>query len=460
MSETPSVLVVGGGLAGLAAACELAEAGLRVSLLERRPFLGGRVYSYVDKRSGLEVDNGQHVFLGCCTEYIRFLRRLGVRHQAHLQRRLRLRVIDKVWGESLLESGPLPPPLHLLPSLLRFRSLSPAEKALAVYAFAQVRSLDRARHPELDDLTFREWLERRRQSPNAIRSLWNLIVQPTLNDDASRVSAELALMVFQEGFLRSRGGGNVGWAKVGLSVLLAEAARRYIEERGGEVRLGVRMEALEIENGSVARALLPGGELVADHYLLAVPVEGLLSLLPATLRREPFFARARRIETSPIVNVHLWYDRPVWEGDFAAFLNTPLQWAFNKSKLWGQEGDGQYIDISLSGAHEFAGMPAAEIIELFTKEVQSLFPAARGAEVKRALVVKQQDATFSPRPGIAGLRPTQRTPIDNLFLAGDWTDTGWPATMESAVRSGLSAARGVLQAMGREARGREVIGVG
>ncbi len=413
MSERPSVLVVGGGLAGLAAACDLAEAGLAVTLVEKRPFLGGRAYSYIDRRSGLEVDNGQHVFLGCCTGYICFLKRLGVYDRAHLQKRLRVPVIDKVWGQSVLEASPLPPPLHLLPSLLRFRSLSPAEKALAAYAFARVRSVDRARHPELDGITFEAWLRERRQSAHAIRSLWNLIVQPTLNDDASRVSADLALMVFQEGFLRSRDGANVGWAKVGLSALLAEAARRYIEERDGRVLTGVGLAGVEPVDGALGRALLEDGELAADFCVLAVPPQSLAELLPAVLREDPFFARVSQIQTSPIVNVHLWFDRPVWEGTFAAFLNTPLQWAFNKTRLWGQEGDGQYIDISLSGAHEFAEMRAAEVIDLFVKEARALFPAARGAEVKRALVVKQRDATFAARPGIAALRPAQRTPLQN-----------------------------------------------
>ena len=456
MNERPSVAIAGGGLAGLSAACDLVDAGFRVTLLEKRPFLGGRAYSYRDRSSGIEVDNGQHVFLGCCTEYIGFLKRLGVYRNAHLQKRLRVRVIDKVWGRSVLRSSALPVPLHLLPSLLRFRSLSPAEKLLAGYGFAQVRSLDRARHPELDDITFAEWLRRRRQSPNAIRSLWNLIIQPTLNEDISTVSADLALMVFQEGFLRSRNGANVGWAKVGLTSLLGEAARRYIEERGGEVRTGAALSGVEAEGGAVSGMMTEAGPLTADVYLLAVPPEKLLSLLPASLRRDAFFAPASRIQRSPIVNVHLWYDRQVWDGDFAAFLNTPLQWAFNKSRLWGQEGEGQYIDISLSGAHHFAAIPAAETIQLFTKEMQALFPAARGARLKRALVVKQRDATFAPLPGIRALRLSQQTPLSNLFLAGDWTDTGWPATMESAVRSGRLAARAAVRAAGREASGREL----
>jgi squalene-associated FAD-dependent desaturase len=448
----PTAVVAGGGLAGLTAACELADAGFAVTLLEKRPFLGGRAYSYTDKASGLTVDNGQHVFLGCCTEYIRFLERLGVRDAVHLQKRFRVPVIDKVWGESVLRADDLPPPSHLLRSLLGFSSLSPGEKAMAGWALSQIMLTDRARRPELDDITFEEWLLARRQSPRAIRSLWNLIILPTLNTDISRASADLALMVFQEGFLRSRHGANIGWAKVGLSELLGDAARRYIESRDGEVRLGVGVASVKVESGRVTRMLTDGGELSADAYLLALPSESVLEALPAVLRGDPFFSRIERLTTSPIVNVHLWYDRPVWNRSFAAFLNTPAQWIFNKSKLWDQTGDGQYLDISLSGADQFVDKPSADILQFFTKELFALLPASRGAELKHALVVKQRDATFAGVPGSRRLRPTQATPVPNLFLAGDWTATGWPATMESAVRSGLLAASDASRTLPRYAR--------
>jgi squalene-associated FAD-dependent desaturase len=446
----PSVAVAGGGLAGLVAACDLADAGYAVTLFEKRPFLGGRAYSYTDKSSGLTVDNGQHVFLGCCTEYVGFLERLGVRDAVHLQKRFRVPVIDKVWGESLLAAANLPPPLHLLPSLLRFRSLSPGEKALAGWALSQIQLTDRASHPELDDITFEEWLLARKQSPHAIRSLWNLIVLPTLNGDASRVSADLALMVFEEGFLRSRHGANVGWAKVGLSELLAGAARRYIEEHGGELRLEDGIRSVEVEGGQVSRLRSESGEVTADAYVIALPVESVLDVLPDTVREDAFFARIGRIGTSPIVNVHLWYDRPVWGRGFAAFLNTPVQWVFNKSKLWDENGAGQYLDISLSGAHDFIDLPSSELIQLFTKEMFALLPETRGAELVRSLVVKQREATFDAVPGVGALRPTQATPLPNLFLAGDWTQTGWPATMESAVRSGQLAAGAVIREASRE----------
>jgi squalene-associated FAD-dependent desaturase len=444
MSEPRTAIVIGGGLAGITAACELADAGVRVTLLEKRPFLGGRAYSYRDGRSGVEVDNGQHVFLGCCSEYIRLLKKLGVWEKVHLQKQMRVPVIDKVWGESVLAASALPPPLHLMPSLLRFKSISPREKLLAAYAFSHIRSTGRAAHPELDRISFGEWLQRRRQSPRAIRSLWNLIVQPTLNDDVWRVSADLALMVFQEGFMRSRDGANVGWAKVGLSTLLGGAAKRYIEARGGEVRTGTGVDGLDVESGGAARVLAEGGEMTAEAVVLALTAKDALGTLPPAVADDPFFARARSITDSPIVNVHLWYDRPVWERSFAAFLNTPLQWAFNKTRLHKLDGRGQYLDISLSGARDLVDLPGEQIISTFRKEVDALMPAARGAQLEHSLVVKQRDATFAAAPGVAALRPTQRTPVRGLYLAGDWTDTGWPATMESAVRSGAMAARECL----------------
>lgn len=444
----PTVAIAGGGIAGLTAACDLADSGYAVTLLEKRPFLGGRAYSYADA-SGVTVDNGQHVFLGCCTEYIRFLGRLGVRDAVHLQKRFRVPVVDKVWGESVLSASDLPPPAHLLPSLLRLRSLSPGEKALAGWALSQIQLTNRAHHPELDDITFEDWLLARKQSPRAIRSLWNLIVLPTLNGDISRVSADLALLVLQEGFLRSRHGANVGWAKVGLTELLARAAQRYIEDRGGEARISEGMLSVDTDDGGeVARLRTDSGYVSADAYILALPVESVLEALPKAVSRDPFFSRIGRIQTSPIVNVHLWYDRPVWDRGFAAFLNTPVQWVFNKSKLWRQSGPGQYLDISLSGARDFIDLPSAEILQIFSKEMFALLPQTRGAELVRSLVVKQRDATFDAVPGIKRLRPTQATPLRNLFLAGDWTQTGWPATMESAVRSGQMAAREVIRRAG------------
>lgn len=445
----PSALVAGGGLAGITAACGLTDAGYRVTLVEKRPFLGGRSYSYTDNRTGETVDNGQHVFLGCCTEYIRLLERLGVRDKAYLQPRLRVPVVDRSRGTSVLSAVNLPPPLHLLPSLLRFKSLTPAEKASAGWALAQIQAMDRSKHPELDSITFAEWLREKGQSENAVRSLWNLITLPTLNGDIAEVNADLGIMVFQEGFLASRTGANVGWSRVGLSELIGEAARRYIEDRGGEVRVGEGVRSVTADDGRIASVVTEQAEITVDAVVLALDPGSLPGILPQSLAGDPFFARIWRLEPSPIVNVHLWYPPgAAWGRVFATFLGTPVQWLFNKTRLAGNRSPDAplYLDVSLSGATQWLDMPNAALVDQFKRELASIIPSLEGFEPDRALVVKQRYATFGAKPGVAALRPPQQTPVAGLFLAGDYTDTGWPATMESAVRSGALAADAVQKA--------------
>ncbi|HXG42494.1 MAG TPA: hydroxysqualene dehydroxylase HpnE [Dehalococcoidia bacterium] len=443
------VIVIGGGLAGLAAACDLADAGLAVTVLERRPFLGGRAYSFLDGRSGHEADNGQHVFLRCCREYIAFLDRLGVLEHTRLQPRLHLRVIDKLTGTSVLRASKAPPPLHLLGSFLRYRPLSLGEKLSAAYALFRLNALDRSRHPELDDVPFAEWLRAHGQSRHIMRVFWDLIVRPTLNEELEAVSTDLAAMVFQVGFLRDAEAAAIGYSRVGLSTLLEGAVRSYLARRGSEVRTGAAVRGLAVTDGRATGVVLEGGEvLTGDAVVAAVPPDALLALLPSALAGDPFFRRLAEFHFSPIVNVHLWYERPVMRHEFAAFLNSGLQWVFNKTLMWGQAGALQHLDISLSAAHLWAEWPGRDLIEVMSKEVAAFFPAARTQTPAYALVVKQPQATFSPRPGVRRLRPGPVTSLQGLFLAGDWTDTGWPATMESAVRSGRAAAEAVLSTIG------------
>lgn len=442
------VVIVGGGLAGLAAACDLADAGLQVTVLEKRPFLGGRAYSFLDGRSGHEADNGQHVFLRCCREYISFLDRLGVLGHTSLQPRLRLRVIDKLTGTSVLRAGKAPPPLHLVGSFLRYRPLSLGEKLLAAYALFRLHSLDRSRHPELDRVPFGEWLRAHGQTRHIARVFWDLIVRPTLNEELDNASTDLAAMVFQAGFLHDARASAIGYSRVGLSTLLEGAVKDYLAARGGQVRTGTAVRRVIAAGGRAAGVALEGGEtLPADAVIAAVPPDALLPLLPDGLADEPFFRRFRQFQFSPIVNVHLWYERPVAGILFAAFLNSSLQWLFNKSRMWGQTGQVQQLDISLSAAYDWADWPGRDLIEVMGKEVAAFFPEARTASLAHALVVKQPQATFAPRPGVRALRPGPTTPLPGLFLAGDWTDTGWPATMESAVRSGRAAAACLLEQM-------------
>ena len=441
-SRSSTVLVLGGGLSGLSAACHLLDNGYRVSLIEKRPFLGGRAFSFKDEESGVEVDNGQHVFMGCCHYYIDFLKKIGAYKNAFMQDRLHLEVIgrDKV---ATLSSRPQLGDLHLLPSFLGYMHLNIKERLQALNALLSIKRIDRLAHAEeLDGQSFYQWLRKHHQSERAIRNLWNLIILPTLNEDVHTASALMAIMVFQEGLLKSPKEATIGLSKVGLTSLAGEPAARYIEERGGGLVMGTAATSIQIDQGKVQGIEVAGGSLfVADYYVSALPFDILTQLLPTEVAQDSFFSRASKLDFAPIVGVHLWYDRHVMDGDMAGFVDSPLQFIFNKSRIQGQnDGPGQYLCISLSGAWPYNEMSKSEVRDLFVREMEAHFPRAKGAKLERVLVVKQPQATFRSVPGSGSHRLPQRTPIPNLFVAGEWTDTGWPSTMEGAVRSGTMAA--------------------
>ena len=436
------VVVIGGGLAGMAAACHLADRGHPVVLLEKRRFLGGRAFSFPAPDTGQETDNGQHVFLGCCTFYIEFLRSLGALRNTHLQDTLSVPVLDPAGRRGVLRSAALPAPLHMLPSLLAYPHLSWTDKLRVLYGGLRVRLANRTRDAStLEHETFAEWLKRHHQSDEAIDRFWNLVVLPTLNDDASQVSASMGLKVFQEGVLRSRESGSMGYSKVGLSELVSDGAIDYLSARGGEVVLGAGVQELAIDDGRVCGVRTSRGSIEGDWYVLALPSHDLASVLPPDLNSNGFFSLAHELTYSPIVNVHVWYDRPVMEDEFAGFVDSPLQWVFNKTRMQGDNGEsGQYVCISLSGAWQYADIPRQRLGEMFLEEMARVFPRARDAHVERLLVVRQPRATFRSVPGASEFRLPVTTPIENLFLAGEWVDTDWPGTMEGAVRSGRAAA--------------------
>ena len=444
-----SVAVLGGGLSGLSAALRSLKHGFQVTLVEKRPFLGGRAYSFRDSREGVEVDNGQHVFMGCCRYYHDYLRDVGATGDTYLQPRLRTEVVlDGKTG--VISSSALPGRLHLLPSLVGYPHLGVKDKALVIFGLLKIRFTDRAKHHgQLDNQSFYEWLRRSRQSERAIRNLWNLIILPTLNDDVRHVSADMALMIFQEGLLSGPNDAAIGISRVGLTSLNGEPAARRIQERGGVLQMEKAVRSLLVKDGHVSGVELSDGTILkTDAYVSALPFDVLLEVLPEEVSADPFFSRAKALRSAPIVGVHLWYDRPIMVQDFVAFLNSPVQWVFNKSRIQGDDsGPGQYIFISLSGAWEFVDRPKEEIADLFTQEMARLFPKARDARVQRLLVVKEPKATFRSEPGAQRRRLPQQTPITNLFLAGEWTDTGWPSTMEGAVRSGVFAADKVAATM-------------
>ncbi len=446
------VVILGGGIAGIAAALELLDAGRSVTLVESRNFLGGRAFSFTDTNTGVALDNGQHVIVGCCAEFIAFLDRLGVRDRWFLQERLRIPVFSRNGKRGDLAASRLPSPLHLLPSFLAYPHLSLSDKLRALWGMARARFTNRDAL-ELEDVTFYQWLRGNGQPERAINNLWNLVVEPTLNDNVREVSAAMGLMIVQEGMLSSVSSGNLGYARGDLLASIGEPARRMLEERGATLLLGDAVRGLEVslepkgggECGSVAAVELASGRrVVGGEFVSALPFSALLRLLPPEVAGLEFFTRIGRLEWSPILNVHVQYDRPVMDLPFCALVDSPLQWVFNRNAIAGDPtGGGQLVTISVSAAWDFIGLPREELAPMFLAEMAAAFPAAGEASVLNVTVVKQREATFRCLPGAGRLRPDPVTPLSNLFLAGEWTNTGWPSTMEGAVRSGQQAARAV-----------------
>jgi squalene-associated FAD-dependent desaturase len=448
------VAVAGGGLAGLSAGCELAELGHQVTVFEKRPFAGGKTYSFVDRESGEEVDNGQHVFMGCTTEYVAFLRRLGTLGLTRRQQRLSVPVFDANGrNRSVLRAMPLPSPLHLAWSFARFRHLSLADRARAGLLLARIWRMSAAAREALDNVSFGEWLRGHGQSAAAIRGFWDFTLVPTLNCRSDEASAAAALFVLQEGFLASSRSAAIGLPAVGLSELHVRPAVDFITKRGGTVLTGSTIAAVTEAGGRATGVSLADGAVEPfDAVVLAVPHTQVAGLLPPSLAGQAPFDSLAAIPTAPIINLHLWYDRPVAPWAFAAFAGSELQWVFNRSRLdRAPRGSGAHMVVSLSAAGPYMALSRTELREHFVPLVERALPASRAARLLHFTAIKEPEATFVPAPGL--VRPGPGTPLPNLVLAGAYTATGWPATMESAVRSGLNAARALHVTCGVRHRG-------
>lgn len=440
-------VVVGGGLAGVTAALQLADAGVGVTLLEGRPRLGGLAFSF--RRNDLSVDNGQHVYLRCCTAYRWFLDRVDGAHLAPLQDRLDVPVLDvaPARGPRLgrLRRTSLPVPLHLAAGLATYPHLSLAERASVGRAALALGKLDPA-DPALDGIDFATWLGRHGQSRRTIEALWDLVGVATLNATAPNASMGLAAMVFKTGLLSEPGAADIGWARVPLGDLHDTLARKALDSAGVRTELSTRVRRISRVGPGRWQVDVAGEQLDADTVVLAVPQREAHSLLPEGALDDP--DRLLDIGTAPILNIHVVYDRKVLRRPFFAALGTPVQWVFDRTEASGLRG-GQYLALSQSAAEDEIDEPVAVLRERYLPELERLLPAARGAGVSDFFVTRERTATFAPAPGVGRLRPGACTRAPGLYLAGSWTATGWPATMESAVRSGFSAAGAALSALGR-----------
>ena len=488
LSAGASVAIVGGGLAGLAAACALSDSGYRVTLFERRPYLGGRASSYQHPGTGEVVDNCQHVLLGCCTNLLDFYRRTNTTDRVRWYRELVF--IEPGGRQSVIRPSALPAPFHTAPSFMGASSLTLGDK----FAISRAMLALAGDLPDDNGEPFLAWLQRHHQTPRAIERFWKVVLVSALNEDLDCVSSRYAAQVFRESFLKSAAAGVMGVPTVPLTDLYS-AAGDYIQARGGQVMLRSSVESLRMTGDKVALTV-GGAEVLSDYVVLAVPFNVVAVLLPeepvsrnqvskvsdvsevSKTSSSTWFETSETSETtetlrlrdqlshftsSPITGIHLWFDREITTLENAVLLDRTIQWMFNKSRIHqrdrvphisplledvGGKTVGSYLELVVSSSKSLVDKSKSEIEELALRELAEFFPQVREAKLVKSTVIKEVHATYSPAPGLDQYRPPNQTPWPRLFLAGDWTATGWPATMEGAVRSGYLAAEALTSASG------------
>lgn len=441
------VTIVGGGVAGLAAACALADSGYQVRLLERRPYVGGRASSYEHPGAGEVIDNCQHILLGCCTNLIDLYQRLGVQDEIFWSGVITF--LEPGGRRSRLAASSLPAPLHTAASFLGAKCFSLSDKltiARGILGFLRGTPLD-------GEENFAQWLVRHRQTARAIQRFWHPVLASALNEDPEHISVRYAAKVFREAFLFSARGGRMGIPRLPLSELYGRAIA-YIETRGGEVCLRASADGFE-RRGDQWMVRSGDDVFASDKLVFALSFEALAKLLPLMPRNAESDALNVNLEQfhhSPITSVHLWFDREITELTHAALLDTTIQWMYNKSKLHAgsDEEQGSYLELVISASKGLVPMQRQEIIDLAVRELALFFPIVNQAVLVKAAVTKEVRATYSIRPLLDRVRPGSRSPWLDVYLAGDWTATGWPSTMESGVRSGYLAAEAVASDDGDE----------
>ncbi|MDP9055413.1 MAG: hydroxysqualene dehydroxylase HpnE [Acidobacteriota bacterium] len=431
----PRVAVIGGGLAGLASAVALGSAGFEVDIHEARNFPGGRATSWPASANDAEViDNCQHVLLRCCVNLLDLYRRLGVEEKIRFHREFHF--IEPGGRTSILKRGLLPAPAHFFGSFLKLKFLTAADKISIARAMNAIPRELRSRS-DLDRITMLEWLQEKRQTGPAIERYWRQVLVSAVNEEPDRMAAAHGFQVFWLGMIARGDSYEMGIPDVPLRELYNESSLA----RAGAVRIRHRaaVTAIEIAANAVSAIVTADGTHQADYYISALPFEKLRPLLPELSVPWDAFTH------SPITGIHLWFDRPVTSLPHATLLDRTIQWMFNKS-------EGRYIQTVVSASRSLLEMPRQQIIDLAVRELGEFFPAVKEARLEKAQVIKEVRATFSAIPGLEALRPVAKTAYPNFFLAGDWTRSGWPATMEGAVRSGYLAAEAVAVASGLSAR--------
>jgi squalene-associated FAD-dependent desaturase len=453
-------LIIGGGFAGLAAGVALAGAGRRVRLLEQSRHLGGRARSFRDAATGSVLDNGQHILMGCYHRTLNFLETIGTLDRVRFQPQMTVHFLERGERRSVLRCPGLPSPWHLLGGVLVSNAFSWREKRDVLKLG---RALQRGRREaqgssgashgsnSIERMTVEDWLQSLGQSERVRRNFWDLLCIAAMNEDPKIASAAIFARVLGLAMFQSPADSRIGVPIAGLSDCYTDAAASYIHARGGQVELGKGVRAVLSSGGTVKGVRLADGEVIeAKEVVSASPWYMLARILPVEIARHPFFAGIKALRPAPIISIYLWFDRPVTDLDFVGLRGTTIQWLFNKSSILSGSECGpsasklSYVSLVISGAHDHISRTQADLASTAINELAELMPEIRAAKLLRSLVIKEPFATFSPVAGVEPLRPPSRTPVRGLYLAGDWTATGLPATIEGAVESGYTAAEAIL----------------
>jgi squalene-associated FAD-dependent desaturase len=447
-----TVTVIGAGVAGMSAACALAEAGFRVQLVERRGYLGGRASSYLHPGVEEVIDNCQHVLFGCCTNLIGFYRRIWVADKIHWTTDMTM--IEPGGKRSRLgpfKLGPLrlPAPLHGMPSLLFAHAFSFADKLALTRAF---RAMMKPRALDYSQESLGDWLRRHKQTEGAMNRFWRLVIASALNADVENIAVHYAAKVIRELFMNSPEAGSMGMSSVPLSELYT-GVEKFLARHGSSIHYNTNVESLVWDEALMQWSVAArAGVLTSDYVVLALPFEAMGKMLPSLPSVDGAQTLAKQIaqlQHWPICSVHLWFDREITDLDHAVLLDREIHWMYNKSRLqpWRQL-KGSYLELVVSASREFAALSREQAIEQSLKELAEFFPTIKEAKLEKAVLIKEVRATFGVPPGIDTARPSAKSPWPNLFLAGDWIATGWPSTMESGVRSGHRAAEAICRVTG------------
>jgi len=460
MVSKPTVIVMGGGVAGIATAIFLRELGYQVTLVEGRKFLGGRAFSYVRKDSSVPIDNGQHIILGCCEYFLNFIEKIDSLCHWNFQSRLNIPIRNKNGKRWYLKTSFLPYPLHFLSSLITYRMISFWDKINIARAIL-ISKLTDVSNMNISDMSFYDWLKSHHQSERAIKNFWEFLIKPVVNDSLQNVDASVGLMFVNVGLLGSKDSAKIACSTKGLTETIGKPSEDYLKRLGCNIYFGSFVKYLEVSDGRISAVHLNSGKILRSSLIVsALPFDSLAQVLNlSNIPSKTFLHSIQKLTYSPIMNVYLWYDKPIMKEQFCMVLDSPLEWVFNRTSILSiNPGCGNYdndsdigycVCISVSAAREYMDWTKQDIIRFFSDEIDSVFHGAKEAKILDAVVVKQPNATICCQPGINTKRPSSGTPIKNFFIAGDWCDTGWPSTMEGAVRSGYKVTQHI-QALSRE----------